>query len=155
MEKSITTAMFLIASVIAALALINAVLPAMGKSAGALITANKSAAERIKTDIAIVHATGDAANNKVTVWVKNIGTQIIRPVNASDVILTTPTSVLRLPYESGCTSECWDFFIEGGGSNWIQAITVKFTINTSVDTGTYNVSVAVANAVEADKDFSV
>ena len=155
MEKAITTAMLVIASVLAALALINAVLPAMGKSAGALITANKSAAERIKTDIAIVHASGDAATDKVTVWVKNIGTQIIRPVNSSDVILTTPTNVLRLPYVSGCTSECWDFFIEGGGTNWIQAVTVKFTINTSVDAGAYNVSVAVANAVEAHKDFSV
>lgn len=90
MEKSITTAILLIASIIAALALTNAVLPAMGKSAGALVTANKSAAERIKTDIAIVNATGDATNNKVTVWVKNIGTQSIKAINASDVFLTTP-----------------------------------------------------------------
>ena len=155
MEKSITTAMFLIASIIAALALTNAVLPAMGKSAGALVTANKSAAERIKTDIAIVHATGDATNNKVTVWVKNIGTQSIKPINASDVFLTTPTNVLRLPYVASCASECWDYSIEGGGTDWIQAVTVKFTIKTSVETGNYNVSVAVVNAVKADKDFSV
>ncbi len=162
MEKAITTAILLIASVIAALALTNAVLPAMGKSAGALLTANKSAAERIKTDIAIVHASGDATNDKVTVWVKNIGTQVIKPVKSSDVILTTPTNVLRLPYVSGCTSECWDYCVEGssgctGGSSgdWIQAVTVKFTINTSVDTGNFNVSVAVVNAVKAEKDFSV
>ena len=155
MEKAISTAMFLIASVVAALALINAVLPAMGKSAGALVTANKSAAERIKTDIAIVHATGDATNNNVTVWVKNIGTQSISPVNSSDVFLTTPTGVLRLPYVASCASECWDYSIEGGGADWIQAVTVKFTIKTSVDTGNYNVSVAVVNSVEADKDFSV
>ena len=150
MEKAITTAILLIASIIAP----NAVLPAMGKSAGALVTANKSAAERIKTDIAIVHAAGDATNNEVTVWVKNIGTQSIKAIDASDVFLTTPTNVIRLPYVSGCTSECWDYSVEGGG-DWIQAVTVKLTIQTSVDTGNYNVSVAVANAVEADKDFSV
>ena len=155
MEKSITTAMFLIASIIAALALVNSVLPAMGKSAGALVTANKSASERIKTNIAIVHATGDAADNMVTVWVKNIGTQSIKPINASDVFLTTPTNVLRLPYVASCASECWDYSIEGGGTDWIQAVTVKFTIKTSVDTGHYNVSVAVVNAVKAEKDFSV
>lgn len=62
--------------------------------------------------------------------------------------------MIRLPYMSGCTSECWDYSVEGGG-DWIQAVTVKLTIQTSVDTGNYNVSVAVANAVEADKDFSV
>ena len=155
MEKSITTAMFLIASVIAALALTNAVLPAMGKSAGALVSANKSASERIKTDIAIVHATGDAATDQVTVWVKNIGTQSIKAIDASDVFLTTPSSVLRLPYVTSCASECWDYSIEGGGADWIQAVTVKFTIRTSVDTGNYNVAVAVVNAVKADKDFSV
>ena len=155
MDKAITAAMFLIASIIAALALINAVLPATGKSASALITANKTAADRIRTDIAIVHATGDATNDQVTVWVKNIGTQSIKPINASDVFLTTPTNVLRLPYVASCASECWDYSIEGGGTDWIQAVTVKFTIKTSVETGNYNVSVAVANAVKADKDFSV
>lgn len=155
MGNAITAAMLVIASIIAALALINAVLPATGKSAGALVTANKSAAERIKTDIAIIHATGDATNDKVTVWVKNIGTQIIRLIKYSDVILTTPTTVLSLPYVASCASECWDYSIEGGGTDWIQAVTVKITIKPSVSTGTYNVSVAVANAIEADKDFSV
>ena len=155
MGSSITAAMLVIASIIASLAVINAVLPATGKSASALVTANKTASERIKTDIAIVHASGNAASDQVTVWVKNIGTQIIRPVNSSDVILTTPTSVIRLPYAASCTSECWNYSIEGGGADWIQAVTVKFTIKTSVDIGNYNVSVAVANAVEADKDFSI
>ena len=155
MDKVITTALLVIASIVAALALINAVLPATGKSAGALITANKTAAERIKTDIAIVHASGDATNDQITVWVKNIGSQVIKPVNSSDVILTTPSTVTRLPYVASCVSECWDYSIEGGGVDWIQAKAVKLTIKTSIDTGNYNVSVAVANAVEADKDFSV
>lgn len=146
MDKVITSAMLIIASVIAALALINAVLPAMGKSAGALSTANGVAADRIRTDIAIVHAAGDDPNDKITVWVKNIGTQ---------VFLTTSSTVTRLPYVSGCTSECWDYSIEGGGAAWIQAVTVKFTLKPTVSTGTYTVSVSVINAVEADKDFSV
>ena len=163
MDKVITSAMLMIASVIAAVALMNAVLPAMGKSAGALTTANGVAADRIKTDIAIVHATGDDTNDKITVWVKNIGTQAIKPVTSSDVFLTSSSAVTRLPYVSGCTSECWDYCIESGGagciagsgSDWIQAVTVKFTLKTTISTGTYNVSVSVLNAVEADKDFSV
>jgi len=156
MEKAITTALMVIASVIAAMALINAVMPAMGKSASALVTANGTAADRIKTDIAIVHAAGDATADEIKVWVKNIGTERIRPIKSSDVFLTAPTAVTRLPYVSGCTSECWDYSIEGGGTDWIQAVTVKFTLKTTVNTGTtYNVSVSVANSVEADKDFSV
>ena len=155
MEKAITSALLIIASIIAAMALINAVIPAANRSSGALLSANAEAADRIKTDIAIVHATGNASTNKVTVWVKNIGSKDIVLVNASDVILTTPSDVIRLPYVAGCSSECWDFDVEGSGSDWDKTVTVKFILSTSVVTGVYNVVVSVVNAVSATKDFSV
>lgn len=44
MEKVITTALLIMASIVAALALIKAVLPALGKSSSALATANSEAA---------------------------------------------------------------------------------------------------------------
>ena len=155
MGQVITTALLMIASVIAATAMINAVLPAANKSSGALLAANSVAADRIKTDIEIVHASGNDTSNKITLWVKNIGTKNIVPISASDVILTTPDDVLRLPYVSGCSSECWDYSIEGSSSNWKQSVTVKFTLSTSVTTGVYTIMVSVVNAVSAIKDFSV
>ena len=155
MQGVISTALLLIASVIAATALINAVLPAANKSSGALLSANSAAADRIKTDIEIVHASGNDTSNKITLWVKNIGTKNIVPISASDVILTTPSDVLRLPYVSGCSSECWDYSIEGSGSDWKQSVTVKFTLLTSVTTGVYTITLSVVNAVSAVKDFSV
>ena len=158
MEKAITTAVLIIASIIAALALVNTVLPAMGRSSGALLIANKDAAERIKTDIEIITAVGDATANTITVWVKNIGTQVIAPVDASDVILTAPSpnGVKRLPYVSGCTSECWDYTFEGGATDWIRAVTVKITLTlTDVTTGVHSVTISTFNAVSAIKDFSV
>ena len=157
MEKTITTALLIIASLIAALALVNAVLPAMGKSSSALATANSEAADRIKTDIDVIHATGDTSGT-ITVWVKNVGTHVIRLVKDSDVIITKPTAaggVKRLPYVSGCASECWDFTLEDSASAWTTAVTVKFTLTTSVVSGSYSVSVAAPNGVTADKDFSV
>ncbi len=160
MEKSITSALLIIASIVAAMALINAVIPAAGKSSGALLMANAEAADRISTDIEIIHASGNATTNKITVWVKNIGNKNIVPVTSSDIIVTTPSDVLRLGYVEGCGSECWDFCIESGGSciggsDWDKSSTVKFTLSTSVVTGVYNVKVSVANAVSATKDFSV
>ena len=157
MEKVIATTLMVIASVVAAMALINAVLPALGKSSSALATANKKAAERIRTDIDVVHATGDTSGT-ITVWVKNVGDQVIRSVKDSDVIITKPAAaggVKRLSYVSGCSSECWDFTIEDSGSDWTTAATVKFTLTTSVTSGSYSVSVAAPNGVTADKDFSV
>jgi len=156
MEKAITTALLMIASIIAAMALINAVIPAAGRTSGALLTANAAAADRIKTDIEIVHASGNDTTNKVTVWVKNIGSQRIIPINASDVILETPNNGdLRLPYQSGCSSECWDYEVEGSGSDWENTVTVKFTLSTSVVTGVYSVTISVFNAISATEDFSV
>ena len=155
MQGVISTALLLIASVIAATALINAVLPAANKSSGALLMANSVAADRIKTDIEIVHASGNDTSNKITLWVKNIGTKNIAPISASDVILTTPSDVLRLPYVSGCSSECWDYLVEDSGSDWKQSVTVKFTLSTSVTTGVYTITLSVVNAVSAVKDFSV
>mgnify|MGYP001092085583 FL=1 len=150
MEKAITSAILIIASIVAVMALINAVIPAAGKSSGALLMADAEAADRISTDIEIIHASGNATTNIITVWVKNIV-----PVTASDIIVTTPSDVLRLRYDSGCSNECWDFSIEEGGSDWDKSATVKFTLSTSVVTGVYNVKVSVVNAVSATKDFSV
>ena len=161
MEKAITSAILIIASIIAATALINAVLPAASKSAGALLNANTASANRIRTDIEIVHATGNATSEKITVWVKNIGSTRIIPINASDIILEAPDgTVTRLPYTSGCNSGspgCWDYAIEGSSADWIYTVTVRFILfpTTGVDSGVYSVTISVFNAVSATEDFSV
>ena len=156
MDKAITSGLLIIASVVAALALINAVIPALGKSSSALVTANAAASDRIKTDIEIVHATGDTSAKTVTVWVKNIGTTTIDDITASDIFLDTPSSVSRLSYTSGCASDCWDYALEGGATDWKNTETVKFTLTlSSLTSGVYSVRVSVFNGVSADKDFSI
>ena len=155
MDKVITSSLLIIASVVAAMTLINAVMPALGKSSGALLTANSVAAKRIKTDIDIIHASGNDSAETITVWVKNVGSEPISPISSSDVILTTPTTVSRLTYTAGCVSDCWDYTIEDSGTSWVKASTVKFTIKTTVSTGAFTVSISVPNAALAEKDFSI
>ncbi len=160
MDKAITTGLLLIASVVAAIALINAVIPAVSNSSGALSAANASAADRIRTDIEIVQVASDpgvVAEDQILVWVKNIGSHKIPLIEASDIFLTTPTSVKRLAHGSGSGPEYWDYVVENG-TDWTQAVTVKMTLHLaddSVTSGSYSVSVAVYNAVSAAKDFSV
>ena len=156
MEKAITSGLFIIASVVATIALINAVIPALGKSSSALVTANAAASDRIKTDIEILYATGDTTAKTVTFWVKNIGTTTIKDITVSDIFLDTPTSVSRLSYTSGCTSDCWDYALEGGATDWRYTETVKFIITLpSLSTGVYSIRLTVFNGVSADKDFSI
>ena len=160
MDKAITTGLLIIASVVAAIALINAVIPAVSNSSGALSEANASAADRIRTDIEIVHVASDAdvaSEDQILVWVKNIGPNKIPLIESSDIFLTTPTTVKRLAHGSSSGAEYWDYVVENG-TDWTRTVTVKMTLHLadgSVTSGSYSVSVAVYNAVSAAKDFSV
>ena len=157
MEKSITTALLVIASIVATLALINVMLPAAGKGSGALLAANTAAADRIKTDTEIVFVSGNTGDSEVVFWVKNIGSKTIRPIKESDVFLTTPTTINRVPYTGeSAGNPYWTYSIEGGETEWTPATTVKFTISvTSLATGLHRLTVAVYNAVRSEKEFSV
>ena len=158
MEKTITTALLVIASIVATVALINAIIPAAGKGTGALITANSSAADRIKTDIDIVFASGNSTGDDITFWAKNVGSIPVKAIDTSDIFLTTPSEIKRIPYDgSGSpTKPYWIYTIEGGGTDWTQAVTVKFNIYlTSGTTGLHKVDMGLYNAVRAAKEFSI
>ncbi len=157
MDKAITSGLLIIASVIASVALINAVIPAVGKSSGALVTANAEAADRIRTDIEVIHVASQTSPDQVIVWVKNIGLNTIKPIESGDVFLTTPTEVKRLSHGSSSGAEYWDYTIENGTA-WTRTVTVKMTLhlaNGTIVAGGYNVIVNVYNSVNASKDFSV
>jgi archaeal flagellar protein FlaG len=158
MDKAITTGLMIIAGIVASLALINAVIPAVGKSSGALLTANSAASDRIRTDIEIIHVASSAASgseDQILVWVKNIGSNGITPLESTDIFLTTPSTIKRIPYGSG--AEYWEYTLENGPA-WTNGVTVKLTLhlaNASVISGSYSVKVTVYNSVSAEKDFSV
>ena len=160
MDKVITTGLLIIASIAAAIALINAVLPAMNRSSSALVAANSSAADRIRTHIEVVHVASDTSpggEDQIIIWVKNVGVNRIVPIESSDIFLDMPSTVKQLSHGSSSGAEYWDYTIENG-AEWTQGVTVKMTAhlaNGSVTSGTYSVSVSVYNAVTASKDFSI
>ena len=157
MEKTITTALLVIASIVATVALINAILPAAGKGTGALLTANSSAADRIKTDIDIVFASGNSTGDEITFWAKNVGSNTIDAIRDSDIFLTTPTDVLRVPYTADSGSDPrWDYSLEGSATDWDQTATLKVILYLAAgETGIHTIRMAVYNAVTAEKEFSI
>ena len=150
MEKTITTALLVIAAVVATVALINAVIPAVSKSSGALSEANSEVADRIRTDVEIVLATGNSTGDVVTFWVKNVGSK-------SDVFLETPSSITRIPNTVDTTSNpSWSHTIEGSGSSWDQSVTVKVEIRLAAGaTGLHKVTISLYNSVATEKEFSI
>lgn len=164
MEKAISTALFVIAAVIASMALINAVVPALGRSSSALVVANAAAAERVKTDPRIVFAAGDPAANTVTAWVKNVGSYTIPVIDQSDIFLISSGSTKRIQWASAgdCTgliaggTECWEYAFEGDAASWSRGKTIKVTLRlNTIDTGVNTVRMAVPNGIVAEQEFSV
>ena len=153
MEKTVATALFLIATVIAAVAVMNTVMPAVGRGTSALVGASNAAASQLKTDVKIVFATGDSSTNQITFWVKNVGAEKVRAIDKSDLFLTTPTTVSRIPYGDG--TEFWTYSMENG-TDWVQGVSVKVTIHlTSVTAGLYAINFIVPNGSSATREFSV
>ncbi|HXK33366.1 MAG TPA: hypothetical protein VNM91_05040, partial [Dehalococcoidia bacterium] len=71
--------MLTIAAIVAIIAVANAVLPSVGRTSGALISASGVVEERISSQIEIVHATGQNADPDADAWVKNIGSSTVDP----------------------------------------------------------------------------
>lgn len=159
MDKVITTALLIIASVIGAVALTNAFLPAVNRGSGAILVSSAGVAERVKTDVAIVFASGNAAAVEVRFWAKNVGAQEVKAIDKSDLFLTTPSEIKRITYNASCAiaaPECWSYAFEGGATAWVQATTIKVTVRlNTLPAGQYTIKFVVPNGASAEKVFSV
>lgn len=154
MDKTITAALLTIAAIVSALALINAVIPAMGKSTSALVSSNSAAAERLRTSTEIVYVVGDSANTNVYAWVKNTGSIAVMAVEKTDVFLQTPTTYVRVPYGAG--ADQWQYTLEGSATAWGPTDTIKITINlTALASGVYTLTIVLPNGVTTSEQFSV
>lgn len=154
MEKSISTALMTIAAVAAALAIINATLPAVGRGTSALIQRNSEASEKIRTAFDIIYVAGDASATDVIAWVKNTGSSTIAPIKSSDVILETPTTFQSLDWGTG--SDEWDYVLEDSATDWAPTETLKITLDlTSLAAGTYTLTFITPNGVKVSEQFSV
>ena len=68
MDKVLTTALLTIAAVVAAVMVVNAILPAVSTGGTSLISSSRNEADRIGTSISIIRTTH--INNLVRFWVK-------------------------------------------------------------------------------------
>jgi flagellar protein FlaG len=165
-----------IAGVIAAVAVINAVFPAVMRSSSALTTASGNVDERIKTNISVVQSVGeldtggsfvDTNSNSLFdfyVWVKNVGSVTVPAPEESDVFFGQPGSIVRIPYvdDSPGTYPNWTYTVEGGG-DWDVASTVRIEVRfddgcpgaCSQPQGDYFVRVITPNGVATESYFSM
>lgn len=149
MDKAITTTFMIVASVVAAVLVFNSVYPAVIRSSDAMTSMTSRVDDRLKSQIEIIHATGQAGSNAF-VWVKNIGSMRIAAVESCDVFFGPEGQFSSLSYD-----EDWSYDVEND-DQWNPTATLKITITSTISSDTrYFVKVAIPTGVSDEYYFSI
>lgn len=158
MDKAITTALLIIAGMVATIFIFNSVYPAVGRSSAAMISMSDQINDRMKSRISVVNAANSADRKTVYIWVKNTGSTQITDVAKLDVFLGPDGNFQRIPYsaDAGGSYPQWTYTIENS-SEWGISATIKITVNYSVDpgAGTYFTKVVIPNGISDEFFFSM
>lgn len=144
----------MIGGVVASLAIFNGIYPAITQSTSAIRSAASKVSDRIESRIEIIQVTDNST--AVYLWVKNVGTSRIVDISRSDIFFGPEGDFGRINYGGG-TPPYWDYQIEGGHSQWQQAVTVKVTLNpvSALTSGNYIVKMIIPNGISDQTIFSV
>ena len=145
MDKVITTTFLIIVSVVCAVLVFNAVYPAVIQSSDAMTSMTIRVDDRLKSQIEIIHATGSGSN--AFIWVKNIGSLRIIPVESCDIFFGPEGNFARILHDDETEDlPYWEYEVEGNGSDWIPTTTLKITIHYDpLGSGTYRYFVKMIN----------
>jgi hypothetical protein len=111
--------------------------------------------ERLKSQIEIIHATGNDSSNAL-VWVKNVGASSITAIERCDVFFGPTDAFSRVPHEDSAEQPpYWEWTIENG-TEWEPTTTLRITIITGgpVLSGRYFVKIVTPNALSDEYYFS-
>jgi len=161
---------------VSVLAILNAMYPVISRSSGAVISVASKVDDRIKTQIRIVHITGELDENQdwqdtnsdgdfdVFLWVKNVGASRLVSIGEMDVFFGTEGDFSRISYVDDAAGSFprWAYQIEND-TEWKPTATLKITIHdtapctpapcaASSKSDTYFVKVAASNGID-DEDF--
>jgi flagellar protein FlaG len=161
-DETISTAILAVATIIAAIVLINSIYPALYGTAGSILSMNSMASDRMRTDIKILtewYPGGNPEDLGLVAWIKNTGSTTIsgQAMNSTDVFLNTGGGQsARIPM-TGSTNN-WTYAILGGDgdANWDPGETVQVTVHylDGVSPGRLRLRVALHNGVYAENSFA-
>lgn len=153
MDKTIITAMMIIAGVVSAVFLFNTVLPAITRSGDAMIAMQSRIDDRLRSQIEIIHAT--ANGNHALMWVKNTGSESIGAIERCDVFFGPENNFSRIPHvDSAAGTPYWEWSVEND-TTWKPTATLLITVtNEAILSGRYFVKVATPNGLTDDTYFS-
>ncbi|MDY6875193.1 MAG: hypothetical protein SWK90_03185 [Chloroflexota bacterium] len=157
MDKTIVTALLIIAGVVSAVLVFNTIYPAVIQSSDAMTGRQRRIDERLNSQVEIIHAApyGVLLIDTVFVWAKNVGSSRIAAIENCDVFFGPDGAFYRVPYGTGASH--WTYEVENG-ARWDPTVTLKITLDLedNLDDGErYFVKVILPNGVSDEYYFSI
>ena len=170
MDKAITTVLLTIAGVVSVMVIMNSMYPAIGRSTSAVIAAADTADERIRSQVAIIHAVGELdssgtwddtngdGNFDVFIWVKNIGDARILAIEELDLFFGQEGDFSRYFYidDAGGSLPYWTYQLEND-TEWAPKATLRINLNfaSPISQGTYLDKVVLPIGVSDEHFFGM
>jgi hypothetical protein len=139
-------------------AVVNAILPSVDRTSGALTSTASVIDDRLGSQVEIVHATGENGGTVADVWVKNVGSTIVEPLEKIDIFFGPEGEFMRIPYGGeSCTAPCWEYDVEND-NEWKPTATLHIVIHLedALATSTvYYAKIVAPNGTSDAKFFTV
>jgi archaeal flagellar protein FlaG len=133
-QNVISTAILIIAAVIAVVALINGVFPSIYQMSGSMTSVSDASNDRMKTEIKIICESANHTDHSMNVYVKNTGDQKITGANIakSDVYYGIGDAMGRCSSD-GSSGAIWTCSFAGGNGDaiWDPGETLNIWIRTA------------------------
>jgi flagellar protein FlaG len=159
--------LLLIAAIVATIVVINSVLPAIQRTGSDIVAASDVVGNRLRSDVRIIETFGEADQDAVQVWAKNVGAATIFSLDKIDVFFGETGNFERIDYDAQdtCpnpvppprTEPCWQYEIEND-TRWSPTATLRISIylDYNLAAGTeYVVTVVLPNGIRASKTFTL
>lgn len=160
-QNTISTAILIIAGVVAAAALINAMFPAVYSMSGSVTSVSDASSDRMKTDFRIISEGLDPlSSSALHVYVKNTGRLAISGPNLAktDVYFGSGSALYKC--KAGASLPSWQYAIQDGNGDgtWNPGETMDITItaeNYDFRSDRQFVRIAAYNGVATDHEFTL
>ncbi len=160
-QNVISTAIIIIAAVIAVVALINGLFPSVYQMSGSMTSVSDASNDRMKTEIKIICESGNQTDHSLNVYVKNTGDRRLADayIGKTDVYFGTEAAVERCNHPGGA-SPTWQYGIMDGNGDayWDPGETLNIWVLTAdhdFRTPGQRIKIMLYNGVGAEETFTL
>jgi flagellar protein FlaG len=162
-SDTFTTAIFLIAAVLAAAVLVNAFFPVIYSASSTFTKSSQNADERLRTDIKIINTFAGAGTQEAKVWVKNIGSTHIagNDIGNANIFVGAPSDFEMVTHVAGDpANHQWNYtIIDDTNGYWDEGETICIEVGSdkipSASTGVVYFQIVLPSGVLRTTEFTV